>query len=73
MTMPDGFLTPGDDKLVLTLAKVEHAVLLSPGDEPQPPFYDDCREAWAVCAMAGTGMVVTRVTYESDWIPHAPH
>jgi hypothetical protein len=68
---PDGFASP--EMLDLKLAKVEHAVLIWPDAKPEPPFYSDCREAWAVVVAAGAGMVVTRVTYQSDWWIHEPH
>lgn len=68
---PDGFANA--ETLDLRLTKVEHAVLLWPDSKPEPPFYDDCREAWAVVQAMGQGMVVTRVTYISEWWEHEPH
>lgn len=57
----------------LRLTKTEYAVILWPGDEPEPPFYDDCREAGAVVAFAGAGVVAMKGYYETDWLAHEPH
>lgn len=55
------------------LTKVQHAVILFEGDTPEPPFYDDCQEACRIVAMAGGGMVVSKMYAESDWFAHDLH
>ena len=62
-----------EGSIPLYFKKVEHAVILFEGDEPQAPFYDDCSEAMRVVAMAGGGMVVSKVYAESEWVPHGLH
>jgi hypothetical protein len=61
------------ESFTLKYKGTKHAVVLFEGDTPEPPFYDDCREAGAVVAMAGGGMVVSKVVYESEWVIHEPH